>query len=193
MMSAIIKKLRDALITLKIRHSGNIIHRSVKFREPQYLSLGENANIGENSYLYCWGNYRNDRVNQLLSPSLEIGKNFSATRRLTIQCCNHITIGDDVLIASDVFICDYNHGMQPNADSYLFNELLLSEVTIENGAWIGQGVFILPGAYIGGHSIVGAGSVVTKKIPPYCLAVGNPARVIKRFDPGTQKWEKYSE
>ena len=63
-------------------------------------------------------------------------------------------------------------------------------VTIENGVWIGNNVIILPNVTIGEKSIVGAGSVVTKSIPAYSVAVGNPAHVIKHFDFEANIWKE---
>ena len=94
-----------------------------------------------------------------------------------------------MLIASDVFMVDYNHGMSPLTDSYLENPLDRSDgITIEEGVWIGNNVIILPNVTIGKKSIIGAGAVVTRSIPPYCMAVGNPARVIRKFNSEKNEW-----
>jgi acetyltransferase-like isoleucine patch superfamily enzyme len=91
-----------------------------------------------------------------------------------------ITIEDDVLLGSAVHIYVNNHA---------FNDLSIpiidqghkppSSVLIEQGAWIGAGAVILPGVGIGRNSVIGAGSVVTKSIPPMSVAAGNPAKVIR--------------
>jgi acetyltransferase-like isoleucine patch superfamily enzyme len=66
-------------------------------------------------------------------------------------------------------------------------------VRIEKGCWIGEKVIILPGVNIGKRSIIGAGSVVTKSIPEYSIAVGNPARVIKTWNKDKKQWVKENE
>lgn len=146
--------------------------------------------IGCGSKLLCWSKYAYRNEIQTLEPSLKIGNNFHATRNLTIQCAGEITIGDDVLMASDVLIINYNHGTDPAVSSYLDNPLEVSTVRIEDGVWIGNNVIILPGVKIGKKSIIGAGSVVTKDVPEYSIAVGNPARIIKHYDFNKQKWCK---
>ena len=89
-----------------------------------------------------------------------------------------------------MFIIDFNHGTNPLSKNYLFNELEPSEVEIADGVWIGNNVIILPGVHIGEKAIIGAGSVVTKNVPPFSIAVGNPARIIKKFDRRDNAWKR---
>lgn len=94
-----------------------------------------------------------------------------------------ITIGDDVWTGHNVHITDMNH-------DYTDLELPISRqhqpeapVVIGDGSWLGHNVVVLPGAHIGAHVAVGAGSVVRGALPDYCVAAGVPARVIRRYDP----------
>lgn len=120
---------------------------------------------------------------------LIVGNNFSSTSRCRITCAHKITIGNHVLLAPEVFITDHNHGMTPSSiDDYASQPLLVGSVVIEDNVWIGQRACILPGVTIGKFSIIGANSVVTKDIPPYSLAVGAPARVIKEWDKDRREW-----
>ena len=80
------------------------------------------------------------------------------------------------MIAANVQIITNNH------DPYDLWILPCKQVLIKKCAWIGAGATILPGVCIGKHAIVGAGSVVTKDVPDYAVAVGNPAKVIKMLD-----------
>ena len=106
----------------------------------------------------------------------------------------HLTIGDNVLIASRVFISDTSHGnyKNPLPDSPLIppnqRELHFSKVEIGNNVWIWENVCILPGVKIGDGSIVGAGSVVTKSFPNDVTVSGNQAGVIKCFDKRLKIW-----
>ncbi len=164
--------------------------KSLALKGVENIFPSGNLFIGANSRLLCWSNYESITPHQLLLPNLKIGKNFHATRNFTVQCAGSITIGDDVLVASDVFIINYNHGLSPLTQSYLNNSLEVSEVVIGNGVWIGNNVIVLPGVHIGDKSIIGAGSVVTKDIPPYSIAIGNPAKVVKMYNFETQQWVK---
>jgi len=188
-MVRLVNKCKSIFVGIKLKINNRGIHRSIKFREPGYIKIGKNCSIGENSYLLCWRKYCYNSINQQVAGQISIGDNFKATRQLTIQAGNHIVIGNDVLIASNVFICDYNHGMDTVEGSYLNNCLELNEVVIEDGVWIGQGAYIMPGVHIGKNSIIGAGSVVTKDVPEYCVAVGNPAHIIKKYDMQEKKWK----
>ena len=93
-----------------------------------------------------------------------------------------ITIGDNVQIAANVQLISNNH------DPYERMILTCKPVVIEDGAWIGAGATILPGVRVGKHAIVGAMAVVTKDVPDYGVAVGNPAKVVKFLEP-----EKFGE
>lgn len=86
-----------------------------------------------------------------------------------------IYIGSDVLIGHNVVIATLNHLTAPSKR----NGMIPAPVRIGDRVWIGSNATILPGVKIGDGAIVGAGSVVTKDVPPYGVAVGNPARVIK--------------
>lgn len=78
--------------------------------------------------------------------------------------------------------------MPDEKSNYLSQPLETKPVTIGRNCWIGARVIILPGVTIGNFSIIGAGSVVTKDIPEYSIAVGNPAHVIKKWDPDSKAW-----
>ena len=169
-------------------NTGVVADNSLTLRLPQYIQCGQNVIIGTESKLLCWDSNNNKVFKK--RPEIKIGNNFHATRRLTIQCANKVIIGNNALFASDVFLVDYNHGTNPNSANYLDNDLDISEgIFIDDGVWIGNNVIILGGVKIGEKTIIGAGSVVTHSIPAYCIAVGNPAKVIKRYNFNNQTWE----
>ncbi len=94
-----------------------------------------------------------------------------------------VDIGDDVHTGPYVYITDQNHGYE-DLDLPIGVQLPIdSAVSIGSGSWLGAGVIVLPGARIGCHVAVGAGSVVTGEIPDYSVAVGAPARVVRRYSP----------
>jgi acetyltransferase-like isoleucine patch superfamily enzyme len=98
-----------------------------------------------------------------------------------------VVIGDDVFTGHHVYITDANHGYE-DPDLPIGQQFAAPRpVSIGEGSWLGHGSIVLPGASIGRHVVVGAGSVVTGDLPDHCVAVGNPARVIRRYVPG-QGW-----
>jgi acetyltransferase-like isoleucine patch superfamily enzyme len=99
-----------------------------------------------------------------------------------------VTIGNNVIFAQNIVMSGLNHNYKdPNTPIYLQGETV-SEITVEDDCWIGANVVITAGVKIGKHSVVAAGAVVTKSIPPYSVAVGNPARVIKQYDAQSGEW-----
>ncbi len=94
-----------------------------------------------------------------------------------------IEIGDDVWTGHNVYITDMNHGYADIDLPISVQNQPEDPVTIGDGSWLGHGTVVLPGAHIGRHVVIGANSVVTGDIPDYSVAVGAPARVIRRHDP----------
>jgi acetyltransferase-like isoleucine patch superfamily enzyme len=141
-------------------------------------SIGTNVSIGQ-PFICDYGR------------NIHIGDNVSVNMNCTFIDCHTITIGSQVLIASNVQIYTSAHPVElserltpdwrPDSKQY-FCRTFARPVTIEDGCWIGGGVIILPGVTIGSGSVVGAGSVVTKDVPPNSLAVGNPCRVVRQIN-----------
>lgn len=95
-----------------------------------------------------------------------------------------IVIGDDVWTGHDVYVTDQNHGYEDPGSPISRQSMPEREVRIGNGSWLGYGTVVLPGAVVGEHVVIGANSVVTGEIPSYSVAVGAPARVIRRLVDG---------
>jgi len=122
------------------------------------------------------------------SPAITIGDRVSINYDCHIGCVNEITIGNDVLLASRVYVSDHSHGATNYSDIDLSpSERLVHSkgpVIIEDGVWIGEGACILPGVRIGRHAIVGANAVVTRDVAPYTIVAGIPAQAIRTMVPG---------
>lgn len=104
-----------------------------------------------------------------------------------------VTIGDNVNIAQHVVMSGLNHGYEEISLAPRLQKCSTAQITVENDCWIGANVVITAGVTIGKHSVVAAGSVVTKSTPPYCILAGNPAKIIKYYDFDHSKWMKYTE
>ncbi len=109
-----------------------------------------------------------------------VGKNFFLNVNCKLMDSGKITIGDNVFIAPNVCIVTEEHSMdvEERAAGYEYTH----PVSIGDNVWICTGAIILPGVKIGSGSVIGAGSVVTKDIPPNSLAVGVPCKVIRRIE-----------
>lgn len=110
---------------------------------------------------------------------IEVGKNFFANYNCTILDVAKVKIGDNCQMAPNVSIYTAGHPIHPVSrnSGYEYGK----EVTIGNNVWIGGNSVICPGVTIGDHVVIGAGSVVTKDIPDWSVAAGNPCKVIRKI------------
>lgn len=125
-----------------------------------------------------------------------IGDNFRINDFVHIAAYQSVIIGNEGGIGSKSFITDINHGNFKEGEFFDINvphrlrPISSKPVKIGNNVWIGESCCICPGVTIGDYSIIGACSNVVKSIPPYSMAVGNPAKVIKKYNLETKCWER---
>lgn len=110
---------------------------------------------------------------------ISVGKNFFANYNCTIIDVAKVTIGDNCQFAPNVSIYTAGHPIHPAVRNTLYEYGI--SVTVGDNVWIGGNSVILPGVHIGSNVVIGAGSVVTQDIPDWCLAAGNPCRVIRKI------------
>lgn len=151
-------------------------------KNPQYISVGDHFSAMYNLRLEAWDEF----IDQKFTPSLEIGNNVSFNTDCHVGCINKIIIGNNVMIASRVYISDHSHG-NASLDSIKIianHRPLITKgpVIIEDNVWIGEGACILPGVTIGKNSIIGANAVVTKNVPANSIVAGVPAKILKKFE-----------
>lgn len=117
---------------------------------------------------------------------IETGKNFFANYNCTIIDVAKVTIGDNCQFAPNVSIYTAGHPIHPVSRNSLYEYGI--SVTIGDNVWIGGNTVILPGVHIGSNTVIGAGSVVSKDIPDWTVAAGNPCRVIKQITEDDKKY-----
>lgn len=162
-----------------------LIRRPVYIRGKKSLQYGTNLTVGHGCRFDLSG----------IKKTLFIGDNCEFGDYTHIVAYERVEIGDNVLLASKIFISDTNHGEYrgvTQASPYVapnLRPLITHPVTIGNNVWIGENVVILSGVRIGNGSIIGANSVVRNNIPDNCIAAGIPARVIKQWEESTQTWQ----
>lgn len=137
--------------------------------------LGESEDAFINPPFYCdYGSH------------IKVGKNFFANYNCTIIDVAQVTIGDNCQMAPNVSIYTAGHPVHPVSRNSLYEYGI--EVAIGDNVWIGGNTVVLPGVHIGNNVVIGAGSVVTKDIPDWTIAVGNPCKVVRKI---TEEDKKY--
>lgn len=131
---------------------------------------------------------------------LSFGNNVQLNDYVHITAIKSVIIGNNVLMASKIYISDSSHGSYagdqfdstPNSIP-IDRPLFYKPVIIGDNVWLGESVSVLPGVSIGKGSIIGANSVVSKSLPDYVIAVGSPAKAIKKFNFENGNWERISK
>ncbi len=161
---------------------GSVIHYPCTVRGGQYISIGEMTAVWKNGVLTAWDRFEGKQM----TPSITIGNDCDFGEYLHISCANRISIGNGVLTGRWVTICDNEHGnnQMPQLQLQPTRRPLHSKgaITIGNNVWIGDKATILDGVTIGEGAVIAANSVVTKDVPPYCVAAGVPAVIIRKAE-----------
>ncbi|MBN1384070.1 MAG: acyltransferase [Elusimicrobia bacterium] len=147
-----------------------IFERGVMVFHPENIEIGSNVYIGHNAFLK--GYYKN---------SMKIGSNTWIGQGVFLHSGGGIRIGNYVGIGPFVKIITLQHVVDRDISRPIITrEQIYEETVLEDGCDIGTGAIILPGIRIGRDSVVGAGSVVTKDVPPYSIVAGNPAKLLRK-------------
>ncbi len=184
----IIRKLGTLIFNLAYSHRFKSYGKNVSIQSPLHIYGEENITIADNvliqykSWLAAVPHTCADKCELMIGKGCVIG-HFNE-----IYATESIVIEDKVLMADRVYISDNLHRYDNPALPVLEQPIRqIAPVHIGEGSWIGVGAVIL-GARIGRHCVIGANSVVTRDVPDYSVAVGAPARVIKRYDFQKNEW-----
>jgi acetyltransferase-like isoleucine patch superfamily enzyme len=134
------------------------------------ITIGRNCEIHPMSMLLTYGG------------DIRIGDNCSVNPFTIIYGHGGVHIGDGVRIAAHTVIIPANHNISSDGTPIYLSGYTAKGIAVGDHVWIGAGARILDGVSIGSNAVIGAGSVVTRSVPENAVAVGNPARVIKRRD-----------
>ncbi|MBI4169048.1 MAG: acyltransferase [Acidobacteria bacterium] len=189
--------LRGSLHRFRFRQAGRrlFLGRRVEILFPGYLSVGDNVSIGRDSYLNC-----------LSEEGVRIGHNVRLKEHLWLQVTSHltergkgiaigdncyvgpycvlgggggVTIGSNVTLGAGVDILAENHRFEEVDRPINRQGVIRRGIVIEDDCWIGNRAIVLDGLRVGRGSVIGAAAVVTRDLPPFSVAVGNPARVVR--------------
>ena len=173
-------------------NNARLIRFPLDIRNRRYMKIGKQLTTGFGCRIEAYP-LKNEPI-----ICLNIGENVSINDYVHIAAVKSVSIGNNVLMASKIYISDCLHGSyngdeNDNKPTIPPNDRPLSakEVVIKDNVWLGEFVSVLPGVTIGKGTIVGANSVVSKSLPDYVIAVGTPAKPIKQFNFTSNRWEKY--
>ena len=153
---------------------------SPRIFNPEHIYIGEQCLINDKVWLASTGS----------NSKLIIGDRVRIGRFSEIFAIQSITIEEGVVMAENTYISDNTHSFDDVNIPIRDQEVIpLNNVVVGSGTWIGRNACIM-GCKIGRNCVIGAFSFVKKDIPDYCVVVGNPARIVKRYNPQSGQWEK---
>ncbi|RLB01028.1 MAG: hypothetical protein DRG37_00970 [Deltaproteobacteria bacterium] len=186
---AFLRVFVNARNRLIFREYGKHVHwdPGVIFESPYNISIGDRCRIKKGVEMYAkpWGDDR-DKI------TLRIGNRVSINSGTFINAHDYIEIGNGTLIGKNVLMADTGHDFKDPSVPVRENPIIIEgPIIIGEGCYIGFNTFIQPGVSIGKHVQIGTNSIITRDIPPYSVAAGNPARVLRRYDFEKREWIKH--
>ena len=169
---------REFPSSISLRARLDVVPRT-ESQERHRLSLGKHSLIERSSVVCTWHGDVKLKDGAIIGiGSIVIGP---------------VRFGENTACSQHCFIGGQSHHYEDITKNFLKQGFETKEVVIQHDVWIGSNSVVLCGVKIGHNSVVGGGSVVTEDIPPYCVAIGNPAKVIKKYDFKTEKWVRVRE
>lgn len=182
------KKLLIKIYNIKAKLIFKEFGHHSKIYWPSEIQNGKYMTIGNYCYIkkYAWI----QAIKLDKEPEFKLGDYSYINRFCQIALTNSIIIGKSVTISDNVFITDCTHGYRDVKIPIMDHSLIeLNPVEIGDGSWIGRNASIM-GCKIGKNCVIGNSAFVTNDIPDYCVAVGNPAKIVKRYSFEKQEWLK---
>lgn len=166
--------------------AGSLIRSPLNITNPKSISIGDNVWMGVGLRMEAQTGW----FGQIFTPDLVIEDNVSIEQNATISCANKVVIGRNTVISFDVFITDNDHAYEKIDVPVMLQPLIVKKTIIGENCFIGSGAKLLAGTVLGKQCIVGSNSVVRGEFPDYCVIVGSPARVLKRYNAQSGHWER---
>ena len=186
-----LKMLFFAVRTKLFYPGARIIRFPFDVRNKKHIDFGKGLTTGFGCRIETFP------VNSSVGTILHFGNDVQLNDYVHITARESVKIGNNVLMASKIYISDCSHGSYAGDSNDSNPEvspearaLFSKPVTIEDNVWMGEFVSVLPGVTIGKGSIIGANSVVSKNIPANVIAVGSPAKPIKKYNFEKNIWER---
>jgi acetyltransferase-like isoleucine patch superfamily enzyme len=178
-----LERLRTRAFSALLRGSFGSCAPSARIQFPLRLNGERRISIGENVFIAsnCWlATYEHDGR----PGRLEIGDGTRITGYCVLAAAASVKVGRSVLFARNVYVADHRHAFEDTTRPIVEQGFAgVAPVEIGDGAWLGQNVVVAPGVRIGVGAVVGANSFVREDVPDHSVAVGSPARIVRRFGP----------
>ena len=159
---------------------GARLERVALLTNPHRIFLGDRVAVAHGARLEAFTHHRRHAYD----GAIRIGDGTSIQPHVKLAAAAEMVIGRDVLMGTRVFITDHDHDFA-DPDVHVGEQALrVRPVRIEDFVWLGENVVVLKGVTVGHHAVVGANSVVTRDLPPFAVAAGVPARVLRVREPG---------
>lgn len=183
---------RDVLGPIGTSKFGEVGQRATIYR-PEVLDRNtKNVFVGEGTTILAHSRIQLYPTDGVL-PRITFGKDCYISYHNTFLAGGNITLGDGVLMASNILVSSENHSTDPEAGAYYMDQpIKCADVSIGDGTWLGERAMVMAGVHIGKWCVIGGGSIVTHDVPDYSIAVGSPARVIKTYDFERHEWVRAS-
>ena len=156
------------------------------FLTPEYISVGNACYIWNDARIEAITSYANDSFN----PHIILEDGVTIQQRCHITAADTLIIGKDTAILFDVMITNIDHEYEDLSTPVANQPLIVKKTQIGENSFIGSGAKIQAGTILGKHCVVGTNAVVRGHFPDYCVIVGVPARIVKRYDEVSRKWKK---
>ncbi|OKS86938.1 hypothetical protein RG47T_2396 [Mucilaginibacter polytrichastri] len=179
-------KLKWLLTTFFLRLRLNKIGLISYVANPIFILNGKNIQIGNKVRIFPHSRmetHNNGKI--IIEDNISIGQNLHL-----ISSSDILVIGKDTTISGNVFITNVDHDYTEIGVHILKQKYLIKKTEIGENCFIGYGAAIQAGTILGKHCVIGANSVVKGQFPDYCVIVGSPARIVKRYNVETGSWER---
>lgn len=170
----------------KVLGKSCIIKNPLLLKNAHHITLKDRVIVRDHARLECIA-YKGD---QIFTPHLILEEGVSIEQRCHITAADELIVGKNTLISFDVSIQDTDHEYQTLDIAIAQQTLHVKKTKIGENCFLGSGVKIQAGTILGKHCVVGANAVVKGEFPDYCVIVGIPAKIVKRYDFVTKEWKK---